>query len=186
MRVSVVACSIALVLLSSRVAAHGDAPRDPEHDDAFGNPGDATTVSRTIKVEMTDTMRFIPAVISVRQGETIRFLVKNSGRLKHEMVLGTEKELLDHAELMKRFPEMEHVDPNQLSLDGGKTGELIWQFSRVGVFEFVCLQPGHFDAGMRGKIAVRANPRMHDKGAAELGAGEPPGAPRRTPQSRAD
>jgi uncharacterized cupredoxin-like copper-binding protein len=71
------------------------------------------------------------------------------------MVLGTAKELREHAELMKKFPEMEHADPNQVSLDAGKSGELVWRFTRAGTFDFACLQPGHFDAGMRGKIAVR-------------------------------
>jgi uncharacterized cupredoxin-like copper-binding protein len=148
-------CGVALTFGSAQVVAHGDDPHHPGHDDAFGKPGDPARVSRTVAVEMTDAMRFIPASIAVKKGETIRFVVKNSGQLKHEMILGTIKELREHAELMKKFPEMEHEDPNQLSLDPGKTGELVWQFTRVGTFDFACLQPGHFDAGMRGKIAVR-------------------------------
>jgi len=50
---------------------------------------------------------------------------------------------------------MEHTDPNRLSVDPGKTGTLVWQFTRAGTFDFACLQPGHFEAGMRGKIAVK-------------------------------
>lgn len=50
---------------------------------------------------------------------------------------------------------MEHADPNQVTLEPGKTGELVWQFIRAGTFDFACLQPGHFNAGMRGKIAVQ-------------------------------
>jgi hypothetical protein len=45
-------------------------------------------VSRTIKVDMADTMRFSFSKLSVKQGETVRFVVKNSGKVKHEMVLG--------------------------------------------------------------------------------------------------
>ena len=144
----------ALVLGSAHVSAHGDDKRQ-RHDDSFGKPGNPAKVSRTIEVDMSDTMRFAPASITVKKGETIRFAVRNAGRLKHEMVLGTVKELRQHAELMKKFPEMEHEDPNQLSLEPGKSGELVWQFTRAGTFDFACLQPGHFDAGMRGKIAVR-------------------------------
>jgi uncharacterized cupredoxin-like copper-binding protein len=149
------ACGIALALGSAQVRAHGDDPHHPGHDDTFGKPGDPIKVSRTIAVDMTDAMRFTPAKIIVKKGETVRFVVKNSGQLKHEMVLGTEKELREHAELMKEFPEMEHADPNQLSLEPSKSGELVWQFTRAGTFDFACLQPGHFDAGMHGKIAVR-------------------------------
>lgn len=104
---------------------------------------------------MRDTMRFVPDYIDVKRGETIRFVVKNNGKLKHEMVLGSAKELKEHAALMQKFPEMEHVDPNQVSVDPGKTGELIWQFTKAGKFDFACLHPGHFDAGMVGKIGVK-------------------------------
>ena len=140
---------------STSVLAHDDDPHHPGRDDTFGKPGSPTKVSRTVAVDMSDAMRFNPASVTVKKGETIRFVVKNSGKLKHEMVLGTAKELREHAELMKKFPEMEHEDPNQLSVEPGKKGELVWQFTRVGTFDFACLQPGHFDAGMRGKVAVK-------------------------------
>ena len=155
MKALVAVCSAALALGSAQVIAHGDDKHHAGHDDTFGKPGDPARVSRTIEVDMADTMRFTPAHVTVKKGETVRFVVKNSGKVKHEMVLGTAKEMREHAELMKRFPEMEHEDPNQLSLDPGKTGDLVWQFTRAGTFDFACLQPGHFDAGMRGKIAVR-------------------------------
>jgi uncharacterized cupredoxin-like copper-binding protein len=99
-------------------------------------------------------MRFKPASIKVKRGETIRFIVRNAGKLKHEMVLGTIKELKEHAELMRKFPAMEHADPNQVSVDPGMTGELIWQFTKAGTFDFACLVPGHFEAGMVGKVRV--------------------------------
>jgi uncharacterized cupredoxin-like copper-binding protein len=104
---------------------------------------------------MSDAMRFTPARIKARKGETIRFALSNSGKVRHEMVLGSSRELKEHATLMRKFPEMEHTDPNRLSVDPGKTGALVWQFTRAGTFAFACLQPGHFEAGMRGKITVR-------------------------------
>ena len=100
-------------------------------------------------------MRYEPAQITVKRGETIKFVARNSGKLKHEMILGPIKELKAHAELMKKFPDMEHDEPNQLVVDPGKTGELVWQFTKAGTVEFACLQPGHFEAGMRGKVAVK-------------------------------
>ena len=130
---------------------------DEHHDEhaAFGQPGDPAKVSRSVAIDMNDTMRYSPARIGVKRGETIRFVVKNSGQLKHEVVLGTIKELREHAALMKKFPEMEHADPNQLAVGPGKTGELVWQFTKNGTFDFACLQPGHYEAGMHGKIAVK-------------------------------
>ncbi len=142
---------IGLALAASGAIAHGDEP--PEK--AYGKPGDRGKASRTVKIAMSDQMRFTPESINARKGETIRFVVNNSGKLKHEMVLGSIKELKEHAALMLKSPEMEHADSNQISVDPGKTGELIWQFTNAGTFDFACLQPGHFEAGMRGKIAVK-------------------------------
>ena len=101
-------------------------------------------------------MRYTPSDIRVKKGETIRFAVKNSGQLAHEMSLGTEKELLEHLEVMKRFPSMEHDEPNKLTLAPGKQGEIIWQFTKTGVVNFACLMPGHFEAGMKGQVNVRS------------------------------
>jgi len=127
---------------------HGDG------DEAVGKPGTAAKATRTINVDMTDGMRFTPADIRVKQGETVRFVVKNSGQLKHELVLGTEKELKEHYEAMKKNPEMEHADPNMVTLAAGKSGEIVWQFTKAGRVDFACLQPGHYDAGMKGAVTV--------------------------------
>jgi uncharacterized cupredoxin-like copper-binding protein len=142
---------IGVALAATGAIAHGD--ERPEK--AYGKPGDRGKASRTVEIAMSDAMRFTPASITARKGETIRFVVNNAGKLKHEMVLGSIKELKEHAAVMLKSPEMEHADPNQISVDPGKTGELIWQFTNAGTFDFACLQPGHFEAGMRGKIAVK-------------------------------
>lgn len=124
------------------------------HEASIGEPGDAAKATRTVHVDMTDNMRFTPASVNVKQGETIRFVVKNSGQLKHEFVLGTEKALKEHYEVMKKFPEMEHADPNMVTVPAGKTGEVVWRFTRAGKVQFACLQPGHYDAGMKGQVRV--------------------------------
>lgn len=125
------------------------------HAAAVGQPGKAENVTRTMQVDMSDAMRFHPSRIQVRRGETVRFIVKNSGKIKHEMVLGSMKELKEHAEMMRKMPEMEHADENMMSADPGKSGELIWHFTRAGNVDFACLEPGHFEAGMKGKVTVK-------------------------------
>ena len=124
--------------------------------EGIGKPGVAAKASRTVQVDMTDAMRFVPASVSVQQGETVRFVVKNSGKVKHEMVLGTEKELKEHYEVMKKNPEMEHADENMVTVAPGKSGEIFWQFTKAGKIDFACLQPGHYDAGMKGAVNVAA------------------------------
>lgn len=152
--------AMSLIALGSAASAHSD-----EHDktagavqaghaSALGKPGDPKKASRTVDITMTDAMRYSPPSIAVKRNETIRFVLRNEGKLKHEMVLGTIKELKEHAALMLKFPEMEHADPNQASVEPGKTGELVWQFTKTGSFDFACLQPGHYEAGMKGQVTV--------------------------------
>jgi len=152
---------LSLTLLAALPAhAHGERHHgkaaatisDEEH--VFGRQGDPKKVRRTIKVDMNDAMRFAPAEITVRQGETVRFVVTNSGKLMHEMVLGTMEQLKEHGELMKKFPDMEHDDPYMVHVEPGKQEEMVWQFTKPGEFYFGCLLPGHFEAGMVGKIIV--------------------------------
>jgi uncharacterized cupredoxin-like copper-binding protein len=149
----------ALVIAGAAAAAgehggHGGQQGHGGEESMVGEPGKAPEVSRTIMVDMADAMRFKPEMIDVQQGETIRFVVKNSGRLKHEMVLGTPKELKAHYAMMLKMPEMEHAEDNMATVEPGKTGEIIWRFTRARVVDFACLQPGHYGAGMKGQVRV--------------------------------
>jgi uncharacterized cupredoxin-like copper-binding protein len=128
-----------------------------QHDEGVnkaGKPGVAAKVVRTIHITMSDKNRFTPSSIKVKQGETIRFVVKNAGKKKHEMVIGSVEDIKAHNELMERFPGMEHDEPNMVDLESGEKGEIIWQFTEVGQFQFACLVTGHFEAGMKGVINV--------------------------------
>jgi uncharacterized cupredoxin-like copper-binding protein len=120
----------------------------------FGKPGVASKVTRTIEVSMGNDMRFTPDLIQIKQGETIRFILKNTGSTPHEMVLGTADEIREHAEMMKKMPNMQHTDPSMARVDPGKSGEIIWNFDIDGSFKFACLIPGHLEAGMSGTIIV--------------------------------
>ena len=65
-----------------------------------------------------------------------------------------EKAILEHKDLMAKFPEMEHDDPNAIRLAAGKRGEIIWTFANDGEFTFACLIPGHYESGMKGTLKV--------------------------------
>ncbi|MBC7832258.1 MAG: cupredoxin family protein [Hyphomicrobium sp.] len=122
----------------------------------WGIAGDAKAARRTVEVKMTDNMRFTPDRLEVRQGETVRFVIRNDGKLLHEYVLGTKKDLDEHAALMVKFPSMEHDEPYMAHVAPGKTGRIVWTFNRAGDFDFACLIAGHYQAGMVGKIKVVA------------------------------
>jgi len=151
-----------LLLAAAPAAAHGDAAHAKptstgisSERHAFGRQGDPRDVRRTIRIAMSDGMRFSPAAITVRQGETVRLVVTNKGRLQHELVIGTMDQLRAHGELMKKHPEMEHDEPYMAHVSPGKSEELVWRFSEAGEFHYGCLVPGHFDAGMIGRITVK-------------------------------
>ena len=148
--------------LGGAVWAHGDAHKAKPgagaisaEEHAFGRQGDPNKVVRTVKIDMADTMRYAPSGIAVKRGETLRFEVKNSGKVMHEIVFGTLKDLKAHAELMRKHPGMEHDEPYMAHVAPGKTERLVWQFTKPGEFYYGCLVPGHFEAGMVGKVIVK-------------------------------
>lgn len=130
------------------------------HSMAAGMPGMADQVTRTIKISMIETddgdMIFEPKSLGIKAGETIRFAIQNLGELEHEFVLDTIEENIEHKASMQKFPGMEHDDPNSIRLEEGQSGEIIWTFTTEGTFEFACLIPGHYEAGMHSSIQVSA------------------------------
>ncbi|MGQ0546727.1 MAG: cupredoxin domain-containing protein [Betaproteobacteria bacterium] len=178
------AAAVAVSLLSLVPAAfgHGDSGHgEPKAIDyskteemPFGKAGNPKRIDRTIRVGMQDTMRFavvaaertsdvragntphaMPADIVVKKGETVRFLVRNDGKVMHEMVIGSMEQLKQHAELMRKFPGMEHDEAYMAHVAPGKQGEVVWQFTRAGELHYACLIPGHMEAGMIAKITVQ-------------------------------
>ncbi len=141
--------------------AHGQGHADNMHDElAVGMPGSIDNVTRTVEIIMKETddgdMIFEPAALDIKEGETIRFEIKNTGELDHEFVLDDVAAIMEHKAVMDKFPEMEHDDPNSARLAPGEEGEVIWSFTNTGSFEFACLIPGHYESGMRGDVVVEA------------------------------
>lgn len=121
----------------------------------WGIAAEPREAQRTVNLRMSDNMRFTPSHLDVREGETLRLRVANRGKMLHEIVIGTPEELQAHAELMKKHPDMQHDEPYMAHVSAGQRGDITWTFNRAGDFEFACLIPGHFDAGMRGNIRVK-------------------------------
>ena len=154
---------VGLLISGGPALAHGDLHQGTSKPAAvvkeqkpWGIAGDAKAVKRTVSIIMTDTMRFSPDRLEVRQGETVRLRLANQGKLMHELVIGTQKELDEHAALMVKFPSMEHDEPYMAHVGPGRKGDIIWTFNRAGEFDFACLIAGHYQAGMTGKIRVTA------------------------------
>jgi uncharacterized cupredoxin-like copper-binding protein len=125
---------------------------------AAGEPGDPRKPSRTIVMRMRETgkaMVFVPDRIEVKRGEQIRFVLHNEGFWNHEFLLDTVANNRKHAEEMKKHPDMVHDDPNGKTVPVATSSELLWRFNRRGTFEFACLMPGHYEAGMKGIVIVK-------------------------------
>lgn len=152
--------ALALPLLAQ---AHGERHKDHstsgpvvKEQKPWGIAAEAKEAQRTITIRMSDDMRFAPSHLDVKLGQTLRLRAENKGKVMHEIVIGTPQELQEHAEMMRKHPNMEHDEPYMAHVSPGKSGDIVWTFNREGDFEFACLLPGHFEAGMRGTIRVRA------------------------------
>lgn len=149
---------VSAVALTGYVAVQQSSFAHEGHEFAAGEPGNPKRTSKTILITMTERdgkMLFSPNRIEVRRGEQIRFVLTNAGYLTHEFMIATPEENKKHAVLMQKYPDMEHDDANGKTLKTKEKGELIWRFTKRGTFEFACLIPGHYEAGMLGTIIVK-------------------------------
>jgi uncharacterized cupredoxin-like copper-binding protein len=153
--------TVAAIVMTLAVPITAAMTHDAGHFSA-GEPGDPKKPSRVVKIVMREEatkggtkMLFEPAQISVRKDEQIRFVLENDGTESHEFVLATVTENRKHAKLMKKYPHMEHDDPNAKRLTPFTEGEIVWKFTKRGTFEYACLIPGHLKAGMHGTINVK-------------------------------
>jgi uncharacterized cupredoxin-like copper-binding protein len=148
------------VFLAATMAAclAGGASAHVGHEETeFGKPGDPKKPARVVQVVMREAdgkMLYLPDRVTVRKGEQVRFQLRNNGEIDHEFVIGTVEENRRHMKAMEAHPDMHHDDPNAKRLKPRATGEIVWQFTKAGTFEFACLIPGHYEAGMKGVVIV--------------------------------
>jgi uncharacterized cupredoxin-like copper-binding protein len=121
---------------------------------APASPPAADHAVRTVVIDMDDSFRFTPAHWEAKEGEALRLVVINSGKARHELVIGQEKELAEHAKLMRNAPSGHHHHDNAVSVEPGQAAVLRWTFTSAGTWGMACFEPGHFEAGMAGQITV--------------------------------
>lgn len=129
-----------------------------DDDFAAGEPGDPSKPFRVQEITISEkdgAMLYEPAEVNVKLGEQVKFVIHNGGSLKHEFHLASVEQNANHRIEMQKNPEMEHDDPNVQTVQPGKDAIMLWRFSKPGEFEFACLIPGHYEAGMHGKVVVK-------------------------------
>lgn len=153
--------AVLLALNGGAVLAHGrhggshaDAVARSTAGTPFGRPGDAQKVSRTVAVNMGDTTCQTPGELALRVGETVRFLIRNSGRETHELVIGTMSAVKEHAEAVEEGADGDHDEPYMAHVEPQATQSIVWQFTRVGIFYYGCHVPGLPGPGVIGRITV--------------------------------
>ena len=159
-----------LLLASCLLALSSPVSASPAQTWDFGQPAPAAKATRSIEVDMAD-MTFTPKSIEIKAGETVRFVLINKGAVAHEFSLGDavmhakhQKEMLamqgqmDHSAMghggMEHGAAMQHDDPNTVMVEPGKSAELTWTFSQSTPIEFACNVPGHYQAGMVGRLTI--------------------------------
>lgn len=148
--------SVVALAVAAPASAHGPTP-------SGGRPSDPSKVSRTIEVVATENAFSLKA-LDVRDGETVRFIVRNDGMDPHELTIGTVADHAEHRRQMKAMLDQmkkgghaghsmaDMAHEGGVWVDPGKTANFVWTFVRTGNLEFACNIPGHYEDGMKGPV----------------------------------
>lgn len=155
--------STATTVDESATTVADDHDDEADHDEelfTFGAPGEPNDADRVIEVDANDDLTFDPAEIQVTAGETVTFVVTNTGAIPHDFTIGDQDTQDAHEEEMAEMIESgemgEHADSNAVVLEAGETKEITWTFTVTGTVLIGCHQPGHYAGGMKGTIEVGA------------------------------
>jgi uncharacterized cupredoxin-like copper-binding protein len=110
---------------------------------------------RNVVIEVNDNMRFDPGTWQAQQGEVLRLIVVNTGKVKHELVVGQARELAEHAKSMRQSKGEHHHHDNAVSVEPGQSAILMFTFDKAGEWGMACFEPGHYEAGMKGLVQVK-------------------------------
>lgn len=120
-------------------------------------PGTADS-PRQVEIDAAE-MAFDPNSIDITAGETVEFVITNSGALAHEFVVTNQEEIDEHLEAGHDEGHEEGEDsedghdetPVEVEVEPGETETLIVTFDETDhQARFACLIEGHYEAGMHG------------------------------------
>ena len=150
---------IPVAAIASSTGAH-DHGKHEHGASTSGKAGDPARVTRTVTIRMSE-YAFDTQSLAFKAGETVKFIVINNGKLKHELTVGTAEEQKAHRAAMQSMSDMNHdehsheMPANAIHVSPGETREFVWHFTKAGSLQFACNYPGHADLGMEGSISVK-------------------------------
>ena len=160
--ISIVLFSISSVVIASD-SHSGSHSHAIEHDhgrgeyvqSAVGMPTKPEQATKTVNVELLDTMRFkFSEEVKIKNSDVVKFVVTNTGRLPHEFSIGNQQEQDAHRQMMRNMPTMHHEDSNTVLLKPNETKEITWHFKGSEDVVFACNIPGHYEAGMHSTVKI--------------------------------
>jgi len=171
--ISAVSARRAAMLATVASLSAAAAVADPGHASGIGHPARPGKSTRTVAVTLDDNY-YVPDRVTVKPGETVRFVLTNHGTIDHEFTLGTPAMHAEHRKMMLTMRQqgghaeqgahgshgghggtMHHDDPGAVMLGPGETRELVWMFGKATTLEFACNIPTHYETGMVGKVEFR-------------------------------
>ncbi len=138
---------IALVA-AAVIAAAGDAALDSGASPPAGEVLGPGEVSVELGIEHS---RFSFDHLQVRPGTTVRFEVRNTDPIAHELIVGDDGVHRRHA---TGNEPLHSPVAGELSVGAHETGSTTYTFAEPGTVVFACHLPGHLDYGMKGNIVV--------------------------------
>ena len=105
---------------------------------------------RTVTIDVHHS-RFSVEELHVRPGETVRFVLRNTDPIPHELIVGDQSVQDVH----EAGSEAHHGDrPGEVSVAPGATAVTTYRFGSAGRLLFGCHVPGHWAYGMKGVVTV--------------------------------
>ena len=178
MRIDLVSCMVAALLtFPAAIVLAGNGPPGHAHGgvspELLGVPAPRGQ-GRPVKIEMNE-YGFGVKTVTVKVGETIRFMIANNGRELHEFNINTAAEHAEHRAMMATMQrhgmitrdkvisrtmtmpdgsEMRHVEPNAVLVEPGESAEISWKFTKAGELLIGCNIPDHTESGMVATLKV--------------------------------
>jgi uncharacterized cupredoxin-like copper-binding protein len=112
-----------------------------------GSSAGTKTVPRIAPIAMTDALKFDPSTVAAAPGETVSFVIMNTGTVTHEFQVGPAGAVAANKVDGKSVIEVADIN-------GGHVVELTYTFPATGAYAFACHVTGHYEAGMKGTVTL--------------------------------
>ena len=150
-RVYVVALAVAMAVFLAACGGGGNSGHEGMNmnDTATSAQGAA---DRTVDVNMVD-IGFEPKELTVKKGETVKFVFHNMGKIAHEALFGDQGMQDEHEKDMSSGTTMH--DASMKEVQPGQAQTVNYTFDTAGTTIIGCHEQGHYAAGMKITVTVQ-------------------------------